>query len=100
MSDLWGPRGEARPTFTAPEWTTILQLASASGRPVVAHASTVEGIQRAIDAGVETIEHGDAADAEVFATTSGGLLPDCWPISWRSTAILRRMFAAFGRSGW
>ncbi len=63
----WGPRGETRPTFSEPEWQAIVQTASASGRPVVAHASTVEGMRRAIMAGVETIEHGDAATAETFA---------------------------------
>ncbi len=62
----WGPRGEARPTFTSAEWQAIVQTATASGRPVVAHASTVEGMRRAILAGVETIEHGDAATAEIF----------------------------------
>ena len=63
----WGPRGEARPTFTEAEWQAIVHTASASGRPVVAHASTVEGMRRAIMAGVETIEHGDGATAELFA---------------------------------
>jgi len=62
----WGPRGEARPTFTPIEWQAIVQTATSSGRPVVAHASTVEGMTRAILAGVEVIEHGDAATAEVF----------------------------------
>ncbi len=63
----WGPRGEARPTFTDAEWQSIVQTASSSGRPVVAHSSTVEGMRRAIMAGVETIEHGDDATAETFA---------------------------------
>jgi imidazolonepropionase-like amidohydrolase len=62
-----GPRGEARPTFTEAEWEAIVRTASSSGRPVVAHASTVEGMRRAIMAGVETIEHGDAATPELFA---------------------------------
>ncbi|MCA2983850.1 MAG: amidohydrolase family protein [Gemmatimonas sp.] len=62
----WGPRGEARPTFTSAEWQAIVQTASSSGRPVVAHASTAEGMMRATLAGVEVIEHGDAATAEVF----------------------------------
>lgn len=62
----WGPRGEARPTFTNAEWQAIVQTATASGRPVVAHASTLEGMTRAIVAGVEVIEHGDAATREVF----------------------------------
>lgn len=63
----WGPRGEARPTFTTEEWAAIVRTASSSGRPVVAHASTDEGVRRAVIAGVETIEHGDAATAETFA---------------------------------
>ncbi|HYW31729.1 MAG TPA: amidohydrolase family protein [Gemmatimonas sp.] len=63
----WGPRGEARPIFTEAEWKTIVDVAGSSGRPVVAHASTVEGMRRAIMAGVETIEHGDGATAETFA---------------------------------
>lgn len=63
----WGPRGEARPTFTTEEWGAIVRTAASSGRPVVAHASTDEGVRRAVLAGVETIEHGDAATAETFA---------------------------------
>jgi len=63
----WGPRGEARPTFTTEEWAAIVNTSTSSGRPVVAHASTVEGMTRAILAGVETIEHGDMATVDVFA---------------------------------
>lgn len=63
----WGPRGEARPTFTESEWKAIIDAASSSGHPVVAHSSTIEGMRRAIMAGVETIEHGDDATAETFA---------------------------------
>jgi imidazolonepropionase-like amidohydrolase len=63
----WGPRGEARPTFTTEEWAAIVRTSVSSGRPVVAHASTVEGMTRAILAGVEGIEHGDAATPAVFA---------------------------------
>ena len=37
-----------------------------SGRKVVAHASTPEGMKRAINAGVSTIEHGDGGTEEVF----------------------------------
>lgn len=62
----YGPRGEARPTFTLPEWQAIISTARAAARPVVAHASTAEGMKLAILAGVETIEHGDEANAEVF----------------------------------
>jgi imidazolonepropionase-like amidohydrolase len=62
----WGPNGEARPTFTLAELRTIVEIAASSGRPVVAHASTAEGMRRATVAGVEAIEHGDAGTTEVF----------------------------------
>ena len=62
----WGPNGEARPTFTLEELTLIVDVARSSGRPVVAHASTAEGMRRATLAGVETIEHGDAGTMETF----------------------------------
>lgn len=63
----WGPNGEARPTFSLSELQLIVDTAASSGRPVVAHASTAEGMQRAVQAGVKTIEHGDNGTAEVFA---------------------------------
>jgi imidazolonepropionase-like amidohydrolase len=62
----WGPNGEARPTFTLDELTLVVEVARSSGRPVVAHASTAEGMRRAVLAGVETIEHGDGGTPEVF----------------------------------
>ncbi|ALI97677.1 metal-dependent hydrolase family protein [Rufibacter tibetensis] len=62
----WGPNGEAMPTFTLAELKLIVEIASSSGRPVVAHASTPEGMRRAAEAGVETIEHGDGGTPEVF----------------------------------
>lgn len=63
----WGPNGEARPTFTEDEIRTVVAVTESSGRPVVAHASTAEGMRRAIMGGVRTIEHGDGGTAEVFA---------------------------------
>src|SRR5918993_1435648 len=62
----WGARGEAAPTFSIDELTLIVQTARSSGRPVVAHASTPEGMRRAVMAGIETIEHGDGGTAEIF----------------------------------
>jgi imidazolonepropionase-like amidohydrolase len=62
----WGPNGETMPTFTLEELKTIVDIARTSGRPVVAHASTPEGMRRAVLAGVETIEHGDNGTADVF----------------------------------
>ena len=62
----WGARGEAAPTFSLDELKLIVETARSSGRAVVAHSSTAEGMRRAVLAGVETIEHGDAGTAEVF----------------------------------
>jgi imidazolonepropionase-like amidohydrolase len=62
----WGPGGEARPTFTLEELRVLVETAHGSGRPVSAHATTAEGMRRAVLAGVETIEHGDEGTPEVF----------------------------------
>jgi imidazolonepropionase-like amidohydrolase len=62
----WGLNKEARPTFTEAEIRTAVEVAGSSGRPVVAHATTEEGMRRAIMAGVSTIEHGDGATAEIY----------------------------------
>ena len=63
----WGPNGEARPTYTEQELRLVVEVAESSGRRVVAHASTPEGMLRAVRAGVRTIEHGDGGTAEIFA---------------------------------
>lgn len=62
----WGVNKEARPTFSVDELKLIVETAKSSGRPVVAHASTDEGMRRAAFAGVATIEHGDDGTAETF----------------------------------
>jgi imidazolonepropionase-like amidohydrolase len=62
----WGARGEAAPTFSIDELRLIVETARSSGRPVVAHASTAEGMRRAVLAGVATIDHGDGGTPEVF----------------------------------
>ncbi len=62
----WGKDEPARPTFSEEELKAIVQTARSAGRPTVAHASTPEGMRRAINAGVETIEHGDEGTPEVF----------------------------------
>lgn len=61
----WGVNGEAKPTFTLDELKLINEVAQSSGRPMVCHASSKEAMKRAIMAGVETIEHGDAIDSSV-----------------------------------
>jgi imidazolonepropionase-like amidohydrolase len=55
-----------RPTFSIDELKLIVETAKSAGVPVVAHAMSKEGMRRATIAGVETIEHGDYGDNEVF----------------------------------
>ncbi len=62
----WGLHGTAAPTFTIEELKTIVEVAASSGRSVVAHAATPEGMKRAILAGVATIEHGDGLTPEIL----------------------------------
>jgi imidazolonepropionase-like amidohydrolase len=62
----WGLGGLPRPTFSQDELSVLVRTAKESGRSVSAHASTAEGIRRAVNAGVETIEHGDDGNREVF----------------------------------
>jgi imidazolonepropionase-like amidohydrolase len=62
----WGQGEPSRPTFSQEELNLIVQTARAAGRPVVAHASTPEGMRLATLAGVETIEHGDNGTPEIF----------------------------------
>ncbi len=62
----YGPNGETKPTFSTEAIAWAVGIAKSSGREVVAHASTAEGMTRAINAGVSTIEHGDNGTEEVF----------------------------------
>jgi len=62
----WGPEGTQRPTFSEEELRALVETAHSSGRPVAAHATTAEGMRRAVQAGVDTIEHGFDGTPEVF----------------------------------
>ncbi len=57
----------AVPTLSEAELKAAVETAHSLGRPVSAHATTAEGMRRAIIAGVDTIEHGYGGTAEVFA---------------------------------
>lgn len=63
----WGPGGQTRPTFSMEEMRLAAATAHDSGRELVVHASTPEGMRRAAEAGAATIEHGDEGTPEVFA---------------------------------
>lgn len=62
----WGKNGEALPTFSTEELAEAVRIARSGGREVAAHAATAEGMQRAVLAGVSTIEHGDEGTPGVF----------------------------------
>lgn len=62
----WGPNGEAMPGPTQEEFNAAVAVAKSSGRNVASHATTAEGMKRAILAGVATVEHGDNGTPEVF----------------------------------
>ena len=62
----WGAGPGARPTFSAEEMKLAVATARSAGIPVSVHATSAEGIRRAVLAGAETIEHGDDGTAEVF----------------------------------
>jgi len=62
----WGPEGTTQPSFSEEELRAAVETAHSSGRPVAVHATTAEGMRRAILAGVDTVEHGFNGTAEVF----------------------------------
>jgi imidazolonepropionase-like amidohydrolase len=61
------PGDPSTPTFSEEELDALVDEATSAGLPVSAHASTPEGIRRAVEAGVATIEHGTGATPEVLA---------------------------------
>jgi len=62
----YGLNAETVPAFTKEELKAIVDVTNNSGRKVVAHATSPEGMRRAILAGVSTIEHGDNGTPEIF----------------------------------
>jgi imidazolonepropionase-like amidohydrolase len=73
-----GPEGTQVPTFSIEELQALVHEAHSSGRMIAAHATTAEGMRRATEAGVDTIEHGYGATAEVLqlmASKKVALLP-------------------------
>src|SRR5579872_1702730 len=54
------------PTLTIEELTVIVQEAHKLGHKFAAHATTPQGIKNAVNAGVDSIEHGHRADREAI----------------------------------
>ena len=61
-----GPDGSTQPTFSLEELKALVETAHSGGRPVSAHASSDEGMRRAVLAGVDTIEHGYGGSEATF----------------------------------
>jgi imidazolonepropionase-like amidohydrolase len=62
----WGPLPGAHPTFSQDEMTLAVATAKSAGVPVAVHATSPEGMRRAILAAAQTIEHGDDGTPEIF----------------------------------
>jgi imidazolonepropionase-like amidohydrolase len=60
------PGEPSRPTMTEAEMAAGVAVAHDAGRLAAAHATTSEGMRRAVLAGVDTIEHGYGGTPEVF----------------------------------
>jgi imidazolonepropionase-like amidohydrolase len=55
-----------KPTLTPEELRTVVEEAHKLGRKVAAHAATQAGIENAINAGVDSVEHGDRVNRELL----------------------------------
>ena len=62
----WGKGEPSRPTLSQAELDAGVAAAHDAGRMVAVHATTAEGMIRAVRAGADTIEHGYGGTAEVF----------------------------------
>ncbi len=60
------PGEPSRPTMTQAELAAGVAVAHDAGRLAAAHATTTEGMRRAVLAGVDTIEHGYGGTPEIF----------------------------------
>src|SRR5690349_10232913 len=62
----WGKGEPTRVTLSQAELDAGVAAAHDAGRQVAVHATTAEGMMRAVRAGADTIEHGYGGTAEVF----------------------------------
>jgi imidazolonepropionase-like amidohydrolase len=76
-ADYHSLNDETWPTFSQQELDLAVSVTSNSGRKVVVHATSPEGMKRAINAGVSTIEHGDKGTEEVFRLMKEKNIPLC-----------------------
>ncbi len=82
---------------TDEELEALVDEAHSSGHPVACHAHTAEGIKRALQAGVDTIEHGvylDEEGIELFLKRGASLVPTLLIRSEHAVAPHRRSGSA------
>jgi imidazolonepropionase-like amidohydrolase len=73
----------SRPTLTVDELRAVVEEAHKGGRKVAAHAVSAAGIVNAVNAGVDSIEHGSEADEaalKLMASRNVPLVPTLLPI--------------------
>ncbi len=73
----WRAGEDSRATLSLDEIRAAVGAAHDAGRPVAVHASTVEGMRRAIEAGVDTIEHGYGGTSAIFASMAAKKIALC-----------------------
>jgi imidazolonepropionase-like amidohydrolase len=61
-----GPDGSTAPTFTPAELKALIDTAHQIGRPVAVHAASDAGVRMAVEAGVDSVEHGYGASEATF----------------------------------
>jgi imidazolonepropionase-like amidohydrolase len=86
----WGPHGEVELTFSPDELKAGVETARSSGRYATAHATSAEGVRRAVLAGVATIEHADDATPEVFRLMAQHGVALCPTLAGNEAGPLRR----------
>src|SRR4051794_6561142 len=77
----WGKGEPSRPTLSQAELNAGVAAAHDAGRLVAVHATTADGMRRAVLAGADTIEHGYGGTAEVFKLMHGRGTALCPPIA-------------------
>ncbi len=61
-----GPGGSTEPTLSEAEMKAAVDTAHSEGHPVAVHAASDEGMRRATEAGVDTVEHGYGGTEATF----------------------------------
>ena len=73
----WRSGEDSRATLSLDEMKAAVAAAHDAGRPVAVHATTAEGMSRAVAAGVDTIEHGYGGTVPIFAAMAAKKIALC-----------------------